>query len=331
MDEEKTPLPVQEWGKPPFSVKKTIWLNILLFVITVFSTIFVGLSMSLGYKHADAIVENPELLINLETFSDPQVLSLSIVYAAVLLGILLGHELGHFLTCRYYRINATLPYFIPAPTLIGTLGAFIKIKSPITRKQQLFDIGVAGPLTGFILSLPAVIYGLSLSKVVPSIPPEESLTSTFVVHSFGDPIILKIIGAMIFKNIPHDYEIFLHPVAFAGWVGILVTAFNLFPIGQLDGGHVAYALFGQKSQKLARFFLMVFVVMGIFFWIGWFIWAFIIIILGLRHPRIQDEATPLSPRRKFIGFVIILIFILSFIPDPIKGYNLFDILRIFRI
>lgn len=329
MDEERTPLPVQEWIRPPFSVKKRIWLNILLFVITIFSTIFVGLSMSLGYVHTDAIVGNSELPIDLETFSNPQVLSLSIIYAAVLLGILLGHELGHFLTCRYYRIDATLPYFIPAPTLIGTLGAFIKIKSPITRKQQLFDIGVAGPLTGFILSLPAVIYGLSISKVVRSMPPEESLTSPFIVYSFGDPLILKIIGAMIFKNIPPGYEIFLHPVAFAGWVGILVTAFNLFPIGQLDGGHVAYALFGRKSQNLARFFLMVFVVMGIFLWIGWFIWAFIIMILGLRHPRIQDEETPLSPKRKFIGFMIILIFILSFIPDPIKGYSLFDILRIF--
>jgi membrane-associated protease RseP (regulator of RpoE activity) len=331
MDEEKIPLPVEGWRRPPFSLKRRIWLNVLLFVVTVFSTIFVGTSMSLGYEHADAVVGNSELPVNLETLSNPQVLSLSVVYAAVLLGILLGHELGHFLTCRYYRIDATLPYFIPAPTLIGTLGAFIKIKSPITRKQQLFDIGVAGPLTGFILSLPAVIYGLSLSKVVRSIPPEESLTSPFVVHSFGEPLILKIVGALIFKNIPPDHEIFLHPVAFAGWVGILVTAFNLFPIGQLDGGHVAYALFGRKSQNLARFFLLVFVFMGIFFWIGWFIWAFIIVILGLRHPRIQDEATPLSPRRKLIGFVIILIFILSFIPDPIKGYNLFDIIRIFQI
>jgi len=330
MEEEKTEATVQEWRPPLFSLKKRIWLNILLFVITVFSTFFVGLSMSVGYEHADAIVENPELLIDFNAFNDPQVLSLSIIYAAVLLGILLGHELGHFLTCRYYKIDATLPYFIPAPTLIGTLGAFIKIKSPITRKQQLFDIGVAGPLTGFILSIPAVIYGLSLSKVVPSIPPKEAITSGLVIHSFGDPLILKIIGGMIFKSIPPDYEIFLHPVAFAGWVGILVTAFNLFPVGQLDGGHVAYALFGRKSQNVARLFLLVFVVMGIFFWIGWFIWAFIIMILGLRHPRIQDEAAPLSPRRKFIGFVIVLIFILSFIPDPIKGYNLFDILRIFR-
>ena len=330
MEEEKVEVTVQEWRRPPFSVKKRIWLNILLFVITVFSTIFVGLSMSLGYLHADAVVGNSELPVDLETLSNPQVLSLSIIYAAVLLEILLGHELGHFLTCRYYRIDATLPYFIPAPTLIGTLGAFIKIKSPITRKQQLFDIGVAGPLTGFILSLPALIYGLSISKVVRSIPPEESLISPFVIH-FGDPLILKIIGAVIFKNIPPGYEIFLHPVAFAGWVGILVTAFNLFPIGQLDGGHVAYALFGRKSQNLARFFLLVFVVMGVFFWIGWFIWAFIIVILGLRHPRIQDEETPLSPKRKFIGFMIILIFIISFIPDPIKGYNLFDILRNLRL
>jgi membrane-associated protease RseP (regulator of RpoE activity) len=232
--------------------------------------------------------------------------------------------MGHFLTCRYYKINATLPYFIPAPTLIGTFGAFIKIKSPITRKHQLFDIGVAGPLTGFILSVPALVYGLSLSKAVPPIARDAA------DYVFGEPLILKFFGSMIFKNIPPDYSIFLHPVAFAGWVGILVTALNLFPFGQLDGGHISYALFGKKSQKLNRFFLGVFIAMGIFFWVGWFIWAFLLLFMGLKHPRVLDEETPLSPGRKFISYVVILIFILSFIPDPIKGLSLFDILKGFR-
>ena len=326
MQEETKEAPVQIGVAPAFSLKRRIWLNIVLFVLTIFSTLFVGISLSISFKYPEVLAQNPPSVLDLvEKLRDPQVISLSIIYVVVLLGILLGHEMGHFLTCRYYKINATLPYFIPAPTLIGTFGAFIKIKSPITRKQQLFDIGVAGPLTGFILSVPALVYGLSLSKAVPPIARDEVF-----VYVFGEPLILKFFGAMIFKNIPPDYSVYLHPVAFAGWVGILVTALNLFPFGQLDGGHISYALFGKKSRNLTRFFLGVFIAMGIFFWVGWFIWAFLLLFMGLKHPQVQDEGAHLSPGRKFISYVVILIFILCFIPDPIKGLSLFDILKEFR-
>ncbi len=325
MEEEKESANESGIRTPSFSLTKNIWVNILLFVVTVFSTFFVGISLSINYLYTDSIAQETQIPVTAEMVMDPQVLSLSFIYMVVLLGILLGHESGHFLACRYYRINATLPYFIPAPTLIGTLGAFIKIKSPITRKKQLFDIGVAGPLTGFILSVPALIYGLSLSKAVPPIPQEGDF-----VFIFGEPLILKIIGSVIFKDIPSDFNVFLHPVAFAGWVGILVTSFNLFPVGQLDGGHVSYALLGERSRRIGKFVLVLFVVMGFVFWIGWFIWAFLLTFLGLKHPRIVDESVPLSPRRKLIGYLMVLIFILSFIPDPIKGYNFFDLMKGFR-
>lgn len=308
-----------------FSLKKNLWLNILLFVITVFTTFFVGISLGINYKYPEIISQNNQAELHIDVFRDPQVLALSFTYVVVLLGILLGHELGHFLACRHYRINATLPYFIPAPTLIGTLGAFIKIKSPITRKTQLFDIGIAGPLTGFILSIPALVYGLSLSRALPLIPHEEA--SVFI---FGEPLIYRIFASLFFKGVPSDFTVILHPVAFAGWVGILVTSFNLFPVGQLDGGHVSYALFGPKSKYLARVFLAGFLVMGIIFWMGWFLWAIILFFLGLKHPRIVDEATMLSSRRKILGYLLVLIFILSFTPDPIKGFSLFDKVRIFH-
>jgi len=324
MEEDKEQA-AEEPKKISFSLTRNIWINILLFVITVFTTFSVGISLSVNYLHTEDLVQGSQVPLSLETVMDPQVISLAAIYVVVLLGILLGHEFGHFLTCRYYRINATLPYFIPAPTLIGTLGAFIKIKSPVTRKKQLFDIGVAGPLTGFILSIPALIYGLSLSKALPPSAAEEQ----FVIV-FGEPLILKILGAVIFKNIPSDYSVFLHPVAFAGWVGILVTSFNLFPVGQLDGGHVSYSLLGEKARDVAGIFLGVFVIMGILFWIGWFIWALILVFLGWRHPRIVDESIPLSPRRKLLACLMIVIFVLSFIPDPIKGYSLFEIMRLFR-
>jgi Zn-dependent protease len=319
--EEKREATVYERRSFFSSLKKSVWINILLFALTIISTIVVGISLSASFKYIDVSAKNPRPPLDMQLVKNPQVIALGIIYAVVLMGILLGHELGHFLACRYYKINATLPYFIPAPTLIGTLGAFIRIKSPITRKHQLFDIGVAGPLTGFILSLPALIYGLSLSKLTLSISPEEGGIA------FGESLLLKIFGHMIFKNVPPGHDLFLHPVALAGWVGILVTSFNLFPVGQLDGGHISYALLGSKSRKVANFFLVIFFVMGIFFWIGWFIWALIIVLLGLRHPSVLDEAVPLSPGRRIIALVMVLVFILSFIPDPIKGYDLLTLLR----
>ncbi len=323
MEEKAVNFTNNGFKQEPFFVRTKIWLNVLLFVVTIISTFSVGITWSISYKYADVISQNSELSIDLvDSIKDPQIISMSMVYAVVLLSILLCHEFGHFLTCRYYRINATLPYFIPAPTLIGTMGAFIKIKSPITRKRQLFDIGAAGPLAGFVLAVPTLIYGLSLSKVVPSIPHEGSIV-------FGEPLLLKIIGNIIFKGISENFDLILHPIAFAGWVGILVTALNLFPVGQLDGGHISYAIFGQRTRRFVPLILVAFIVMGIFFWVGWLVWALLISFLGLKHPRIADEKVPLSSGRKFVGFLILLIFIFSFIPDPIKGYNLFDVIKQF--
>jgi membrane-associated protease RseP (regulator of RpoE activity) len=307
-----------------FFAEKRIWLNILLFVITAVATFIVGFSWSIGYKYAEIFSQTSNLVPDPSMILNPEVVVLSLIYAVVLLGILLGHELGHFLACRYYNIDATLPYFIPAPTFIGTMGAFIRIRSPITKKQQLFDIGIAGPLTSFILSLPAVVFGLYLSKAVPSLPKDESIL-------FGDPLILKFFSNIFFQGTPEGFDIVPHPIAFAGWVGILVTALNLFPVGQLDGGHIAYASLGKKSKKLAPYILGIFILLGIFFWIGWFVWALLIYFLGLKHPHVYDEHIPLSPGRRLLGFIVIIIFVLSFTPEPIIGYNLFDLIKQFSL
>ncbi|MFZ2053810.1 MAG: site-2 protease family protein [Candidatus Aminicenantales bacterium] len=296
------------------------WLNILLFVVTCFSAFFVGLTWSVSYIYSDQLLQDPQFVLGLETLTDSRIISLGLVYTAVLIAILLGHEMGHYLACRFYRIDATLPFFIPAPTLIGTLGAFIKIKAPITRRKQLFDIGISGPLTGFVLSLPALVYGLSLSKVVPAIPREDAWI-------FGEPLVLKLIGGLMFRDVPAQRELLLHPIGFAGWVGILITAFNLFPVGQLDGGHISYALLGERSKPLARILLGVFIVMGIFFWVGWIVWALVILLLGFKHPQLRGDQESLSPGRRLLGVVILLIFVLSFIPAPIKGYSLLEVVR----
>ena len=318
--EEKVRIPPGRFSS--FFVEKRIWLNILLFVVTIVTTFIVGFSWSIGYKYAENFAQNPDLVPNPAMIMNPEIVILSLIYAVILLVILLGHELGHYLVCQYYKVDATLPYFIPAPTLIGTMGAFIRIRSPITKKQQLFDIGIAGPLTSFVLSLPACVLGLYLSKAVPSLPEEGSIL-------FGDPLIFKFFGNIFFKGIPEGFDIVPHPIAFAGWVGILVTALNLFPVGQLDGGHVAYAFLGKKTRNLAPYILGIFILMGVFFWIGWFVWALLIYFLGLKHPHIYDEDKPLSSGRRSLGVLAIIIFIVSFTPEPIVGYNLFDLIKQF--
>ncbi len=317
--------PVAQYHEPKamsFFAKQRTWLNVLLFAITVVSCFLVGLTWSINYVYADKIVEGFAGTIGLEEFMNPQVIGLSAVYAVVLIGILLAHEMGHYLTCRYYGISATLPFFIPfpPPSPIGTMGAFIKIKSPITRKQQLFDVGVAGPLAGFVLAVPAIVYGLSMSKAVPPIPAEGSII-------FGEPLLFKLLSDSMFSGAPANFDLILHPVAFAGWIGALVTALNLFPIGQLDGGHVVYALFGKRSKKFARPVLVAFILMGVLFWVGWFVWAILIGFIGLKHPRIWDEDMPISAGRRWIALLIVVIFIFSFIPDPVKGGSLLDMVR----
>ncbi len=320
MDEEKREgLPAQP-ALSSFFAKRRVWLNASLFILTIVTAFVVGINWSANYKYAEDIGRDSQFVPPAGIFKDPQILGLSLLYAGVLIGILLGHELGHYLTCRRYRINATLPFFIPMVGFIGTMGAFIKIRSPITRKRQLFDIGVAGPLLSFLLAFPALVYGLRLSKVIPNLPSSDG-------YLLGEPLLMKIIGAVWFKNVGADSALVLHPVAFAGWVGLLVTALNLFPLGQLDGGHISYAIFGSRSRAVARVFMAAYFVMAVFFWFGWLIWALLIMILGWRHPRLLDEHSSLGPTRTIIGVLILVIFILSFIPDPIKGYNMLDIIK----
>jgi membrane-associated protease RseP (regulator of RpoE activity) len=252
--------------------------------------------------------------------ADSRVVGLSLIYAFVLMAILLAHEMGHYFMCRRYGLSATLPFFIPAPTLIGTLGAFIKIRSPITRKHRLFDVGAAGPLAGFVLAVPALMIGLALSKIMPSVPQAESIV-------FGEPLLLRFASLFLLKGAGPGMDVVLHPVAFAGWVGVLVTALNLLPLGQLDGGHIAYAVFGPKIRIISKLVLGVLLAMGLIFWIGWLIWFFLLLIMGLHHPRVWDEEAPLGRRRTVLAVVIAAIFIFSFIPAPIRGYNILQMVR----
>ncbi len=240
----------------------------------------------------------------------PQSLIKGLPFSLTLMFILLSHELGHYFASRYHGVSATLPYFLPAPSLIGTFGAFIKIKDPMPNKRVLFDVGIAGPLTGVIVCLPILIYGLAHSKTIITPLPAHGLI-------LGENLLFKILTYLIWGHLPPNTNIVLHPMAFAGWIGLFVTALNLIPVGQLDGGHVTYALLGEYLHaKLSQSMLIILVALGIFTWQGWLIWAVLLILLGLEHPPPVDSESPLDFKRKCVGLIALGIFVLTFTPTP---------------
>ena len=233
-------------------------------------------------------------------------------YCVSIMTILLAHELGHFFMSRRYHVRSSLPFFIPFPNLFGTLGAVILMRGRIRSRTALFDIGATGPLVGLCLTIPAIVIGLTLSHTV------EAATIEGASFRLGDSILFSLIERAVMGHIPEGTDVLLHPLAFAGWVGLFVTALNLMPIGQLDGGHIAYALFGRRHDYIAYSFFLLMWVMGLFFWPGWIFMAFLILILiRVKHPSIIDEEIQLDRKRKLLGGATILIFILTFMPVPI--------------
>lgn len=235
-----------------------------------------------------------------------------IPFSFTLLAILLTHEMGHYLTSRWHRVDATLPYFIPAPPFftlpIGTFGAFIRMRSPILEKRALLDIGASGPIAGFIVSIVAVAAGLGYSQVVES--------SGVAGIGLGAPMAFQAISYAVLGPIPEGYDILLHPVAFAGWIGLFVTLLNLIPIGQLDGGHVVYAIMGKRHRAISILMIPVLVGMGFLGWPGWFVWAFLAFLIGTGHPPTANPDERLDPTRQWIGWATLAIFVLCFTPVP---------------
>lgn len=272
-------------------------LPLVLFLLTVVTTLIAGSSFYVSYE---------------ELIDSPGLIATGIPFACSLLSILLAHEMGHFITSRYYRVDVTLPYFIPAPTLFGTLGAVIKMRSPIRKKTMLLDIGAAGPLAGIVVALPLVILGLYQSQVI------QVTAGTDSYLFFGDSLLFKLLSYLIVGTIPEGYDIMLSPIAFAGWVGFLVTSLNLMPMGQLDGGHIAYALFGRGQRIVSRVFVGALVIMGIVYYLGWLVWAALVLIIGVDHPPVSDDDVGLDRRRTIIGWVCFVLFIATFIPVPVK-------------
>jgi membrane-associated protease RseP (regulator of RpoE activity) len=286
------------------------WLHGLLLVLTLFTTAYVGARLAINFDaNLPAFDIEQDFSFWREVYANPALLLRGLPFALTLLTILMAHELGHFLTCVFYRIDASLPYFLPAPTLIGTFGAFIKIRSPIFTRRVLFDVGVAGPLAGFLFLLPALGAGLAFSKVIPGIAEQGDIV-------LGTPIVLRIFEWIVFPGVAAA-DIYLHPVARAAWVGIFATALNLLPIGQLDGGHILYAFVGEKHKWMSRVFAASLIPLGLLFWHGWLLWAAFFFLTGMRRPAIYDHS-PVGYSRWKLGLLAVLILILSFSPDPIR-------------
>ncbi len=308
--------------------------NIILFILTLFSMLIAGAS----YVYEGEATGFFELYRDL--FRD---LASGIPFAASLLAILLAHEFGHYLAGRYHKTAVTLPYFIPLPMPVsfGTLGAFIQMKEPPKNKRVLHDIGIAGPLAGLVIAIPILLWGISLSEVSP-LPiqiPEGSalmlegnsifyLLSKFIVKGQLLPAPIDYQGVApflywvkyLFTGYPTPLgglDIQMHAIAWAGWAGLLVTALNLIPAGQLDGGHILYVLFDKHVRKVYPFVMGILILLGTY-WSGWWFWAFMLFFLGRSHAEPLDQITKLTPGRKFLSIATMVIFFLIFTPLPLR-------------
>lgn len=288
-------------------------LAVILFLLTIVSTLAVGRVFAVSYAHNQAPFsgEMNTFSVAFAAFLHPSLLLAGIPFSFTLIGILLAHELGHYFACRYHRIDASYPYFIPAPTLIGTFGAFIRIRSPILNRKALFDVGLSGPVVGFIVALPALALGVLYSKVVPGVQ-----SGALVI--FGNPPLMKFFLALFHHGVKPG-DVLLSPVARAAWVGLFATALNLLPAGQLDGGHIVYSVASEKHRKISLGVALALLPMGLLFWNGWIFWAVLLLFLGFRHPPLLDRWTPLDRTRRIWAVLALIIFLLCFTPWPLSN------------
>jgi membrane-associated protease RseP (regulator of RpoE activity) len=282
---------------------------VILFILTVLTTTQAG-----GLHYASFVIAFNRVV---PQFPMTTLLLHGLWYSLSILAILGCHELGHYYACRYYGVDSSRPYFLPVPFLLtGTLGAFIRIRAPIPGKRALFDIGVAGPIAGFLVAVPVLLVGMKMSTVV-RVPPDFQGD----LYELGEPLLFKAAEWLTFGNIPDGYSVNMHPMAFAAWFGMLATALNLFPIGQLDGGHISYAVLGRRSTAVTM--VMVPCLIGLSFvsssWIVWTVLTIgMLLAFGPRHPRVFDEETPLDSTRMWLAAFALLMFVLCFTPAPIQ-------------
>lgn len=272
----------------------------LLFLLTVFTVLWAG-----------AYQTNTNPLVGPWNFlvSEPAALWKGIPFAATLLGILVTHELGHYVLSRLHGVPTSLPLFVPGlPHFVGTFGAIIRMRAPLTDRRALFDIGVAGPIAGFVVAVIALVIGLRLSTVVP-------IQTSYGLH-LGEPLLLQFLSWLVLGPLSPTADVILHPIGFAAWFGLFITSLNLLPIGQLDGGHVAYALWGPRQRSIAVALVPILMLFGWLGWKGWFLWVGLAGMMGLAHPPVLNPDRELGGARLMIGGMALAIFVLTFSWEP---------------
>jgi membrane-associated protease RseP (regulator of RpoE activity) len=282
-----------------------------LFVATLLCTTALGAEISFQFNHnLPSLDFLDELKIFPEIWRHPALLLTGLPYSVTLLLILLAHEFGHYFACQFHDVSCTLPHFLPAPSFIGTFGAFIRFRSALKGRRALFDVGIAGPLAGFILVMPALAIGLAKSRIVPGFG-EGGDTR------LGMPLLIQWLGSWLFPG-AHLLDLNLHPVARGAWVGLLATALNLLPIGQLDGGHIVYAWLGERHRWVSLAMIGGLFCLGFLFW-PWFVWSAVLLLIGRRHFPVYDD-TRLDPKRMILLVLAFVIFFCCFMPAPLL-YN----------
>ncbi len=314
--------------QPP---KQRYWLHIVLLLATIFTTLVVGARMEFNFEQ-----NQPAFSLNDDEvpffplrwmLAEPSRILLGVPFASTLMLILLAHEMGHYLCCRYYGVNATLPFFIPAPTLIGTLGAFIRIRSPIRSRAALFDIGIAGPIAGFVVAVTVLMFALPLSKVM-----SPGMAGSDI--QLGYPLIFRLAWyvlplGQLKASTSALHSIYFHPTAIAAWVGMFATALNLLPGGQLDGGHIVFSLAPRAHKTVSRLTILALIPMALYFWAGWLIWAILLRISGMRHPMVAEWPGVTGVRRWVAGFGLVML-ILTLAPAPFGHSSLVQVFRELR-
>jgi membrane-associated protease RseP (regulator of RpoE activity) len=286
------------------------WVHLLLLLATLYTMTEAGAGFYLNYLTAVGLRPAPPDLTRMQAYLGGLWFSIP---ALLILG---SHEMGHYIACRYYRIPASLPYFVPVPTLVGTLGAVIRMALPGTRRA-LFDVGIAGPIAGFLVLLPLATYGVSHSYVV-QLPRAVALQG----FNLGDPLLLTWLQHTFFGTLPDRSVFVMHPTGFAAWFGLLATALNLFPAGQLDGGHIVHALVGRASRYVTIVSILILVSLAVFVSYSWAVWSALLVLMayafGLDHPPVGEEHLPIGRGRIALAVFAVVMFVLSFTPVPIS-------------
>jgi Zn-dependent protease len=302
---------------PVVAPRERYWLHILLFAATLLSTTIVGAAMQMDFDRNVAFDVEGSVNMFASVWGHMGLLWQGLPFSLTLMGILLAHELGHYLAAMFHGVNASPPYFVPSP-MLGTFGAFIRVRSQIYSKLVLFDIGISGPLAGFIVLTPMAAIGLAYSKAIPGIGHQG-------VVQFGVPALQWLLERAIFPG-THSADICLHPVARAAWVGMFATSMNLLPVGQLDGGHILYAFFPNGHRAVSKAMCILLLGLGLLVghftgWWGWVLLALVLWFLGRRHPAVYDDAA-LGPGRRKLGWLSVAMFALCFIYAPTSAGGL---------